>query len=112
MAEVLFDYGADPNAIENTGLKPLHLAIQYGQDVIVQLLLKYWANPNAKDKLGLTPLQIVAQKRNTCIAKLLFDSGADRKARNKSGNILFYDVEDEIAPVFSNMKVAYSKQIM
>lgn len=93
-------------------MTPLHLATQYGQDVMVQLLLEYWANPNAKDKLDSTPLHIAARGRNPLVAKLLLDSGADRKARNKSGNTPLHDVEDEIAPMFSDMKVAYSKQVM
>lgn len=48
VAEILLEYGADPNAKEYTGLTPLHHATQSGQDVMVQLLLEYWANSNAK----------------------------------------------------------------
>lgn len=79
---------------------------------MVQLFLEYWANPNAKDKFNSTSLYITARGRNFLVAKLLLDFGADRKARNKSGNILLHNIEDEIAPVFSDMKVAYSKQVM
>ena len=79
---------------------------------MVQLLLEYWADPNAVDKLDSTPLHIAAREKNLLVAKLLLDSGADRKARNKSGNTPFHNLEDEITPMFFDMKVAYSKQVM
>ena len=46
VAEVVLDYGVDLNTKKITELTPLHLVIQYGQDIIVQLLFKYWINPN------------------------------------------------------------------
>lgn len=109
VVEVLLDYGADPNAKEN--LTPLHHATQSGQDLMVQLLLEYWADPNAKDKLDSTPLHIAARGKNPLVARLLLDSGLIEKPKT-SPEIPIHDVEDEIAPAFSNMKVTYPKQVM
>lgn len=79
---------------------------------MVQLLLEYWADPNAKDKHDSTALHIAARGKNPLGAKLLLDSGADRQAKNKSGNTTLHNLEDEIAPVFTDTKVAYHQQVM
>ena len=73
--------GANVEAEEIHGQRPLHLASINGHLEIVTHLLKKGANPGAKDKEGLSPLQ---KSRNEEICTLLKESmrGEDSNLRS------------------------------
>jgi ankyrin repeat protein len=56
-ARLLLDHGADPNALDNDHVTPLHLALKRGHLEIVQLLRG--ANHDSRDKEARTALHQV-----------------------------------------------------
>lgn len=67
------------------GLTPLHLAVESGQDPVVELLLGFGASVHVKTTFDLeTPLHIAARtKEGATCAKLLIKSGANVNATEK-----------------------------
>ncbi len=107
---ILLDYGADPNAKENTGLTPLHHATQSGQDLMVQLLLELLGRSKCQRQAWLDTSTHCSsgESESSCGKAASRLGGLIEKAKNKSGNNTpLHDVGNEIAPVFSDMKVAY-----
>jgi len=80
-AEILLENGADPNAVTEYGITPLHYAVQKdgSYDTIKKLIL-YGANVNSKNKYGTTPLHIAVKYGTVRRAKLLVGNGADVNA--------------------------------
>jgi ankyrin repeat protein len=56
--QLLLDQGADVNAVDGTGMTPLHGAAQRGLDEVVQFLADHGAKLDVKDKRDRTPLDI------------------------------------------------------
>ncbi|KAK3172952.1 hypothetical protein OEA41_006278 [Lepraria neglecta] len=111
MVELLLEYGADPNAKDDSGWTSLHHAAQGGHDRIVQLLLEYWADPNAKNNSGSTPLHIAAVGENILVVKLLCDSGADLEARDNIGSTPWlFPTQEDIARLLHHPEMAISQQ--
>ena len=80
----LLDHGADPNARDNNGDGPLHLASRSGVDSeCVQALLEGGANPNLTNHRGETPL---FEAPLTETVDLLADYGVDMNAQDRDGN--------------------------
>jgi ankyrin repeat protein len=50
--------GTDPNAPDEDGLTPLHIATERGHAAIVQILVRHGADPNKQDADGQTPLHV------------------------------------------------------
>ncbi|KAK6538292.1 hypothetical protein TWF694_011171 [Orbilia ellipsospora] len=74
------------SAIENSP-RPLHFAVLYGRQDLVQLLLESGADPNGSAKDGRTPLHCVPQKNSSCVdlVRVLLDHGADVNAVDDEG---------------------------
>ncbi|GHU16382.1 hypothetical protein FACS189472_01310 [Alphaproteobacteria bacterium] len=80
--DALLKYGADPNAVvtggDNTGMTPLHIAVQKGNSRAIKVLLSYGANPKAVAENGLrkgmTPLHLAAEKRSTRALNALLEN--------------------------------------
>jgi hypothetical protein len=84
VTEYLIKHGADINAVNSLGSKPIHLAVSQNNKEMVALLLARGANPNDKYRFfKATPLMIASEKGFTAIAELLIDSGAGIEARGE-----------------------------
>jgi hypothetical protein len=85
----LLSVGADPNALDSSGMGPLHRAVRTRSSPAVRALLDGGANPIAPNKAGLTPLHLAVQttgrggsgsdhahQQQAAIIKLLLERGA------------------------------------
>lgn len=77
----------DPNAEDNDGRTPLHLAL--GRSLLAydvsDLLITRMANVNKADKYGYTPLHVAAVNELSQCVDILIKRGADLSARTKGG---------------------------
>src|SRR5262245_47627014 len=95
----LLSVGADPNALDNAGVAPLHRAVRTRSLPAVRELLEGGANPRAPNGSGSTPLHLAVQttgrggsgspdarQQQTGIIRLLLEWGArptDKDGRGK-----------------------------
>src|SRR4029079_12047814 len=95
----LLSVGADPNALDQSGVAPLHRAVRTRSSPAVQALLDGGANPKAPNKTGSTPLHLAVQttgrggsgspharEQQAAIIRLLLKHGAspdDKDGRGK-----------------------------
>jgi ankyrin repeat protein len=85
--------GADPNAVGDQDITPLHVAAVYGHLKVVELLLAAGADPNRTDPHGNSPLWTAVHQaclanrtdRNLAIVSRLIAGGADPDRRNRYG---------------------------
>lgn len=78
IVQLLLRAGADPQAVDNEGVTPLHLSAWNSNPVVTAHLLAAGADPNALDNEGYTPLHHAARRgwSGRVIARLLA-AGAD-----------------------------------
>src|SRR6185503_4399776 len=97
--EYLLSVGADPNALDKSGVTPLHRAVRTRTLPAVRSLLDGGANPRALNKAGSTPLHLAVQttgrggsgseharQQQAGIIRLLLERGAspaDKDGRGK-----------------------------
>jgi ankyrin repeat protein len=97
--EYLLSVGADPNALDSSGVAPLHRAVRTRSLPAVQALLDGGANPRAPNKSRSTPLHLAVQttgrggsgsqharQQQAGIIRLLLERGAkptDKDGRGK-----------------------------
>jgi ankyrin repeat protein len=95
----LLSVGADPNALDKSGVAPLHRAVRTRSLAAVRALLDGGANPRSPNKAGSRPLHLAVQstgrggsgserarEQQAGIIKLLLERGAsltDRDGRGK-----------------------------
>ena len=86
IANMLLEYGADINTLDDQGLTPLARAVANEKTEIIALLLKKGADPNCagpddcypdRKELSCIPLWLALDKHRYDIAKTLVDYGAD-----------------------------------
>ena len=85
IAELLLEHGADVNAEDRFGFRPLHWAAHYGHKDVAELLLANGADMNPQEWQGLTPLHWAALEGHKDVAELLLAKGADVNAKDNEG---------------------------
>ena len=80
----LLAQGADPNAADEYGLAPLHVAVMLASPSLVALLLQHGADPNCTTDHGETPLVVLSRLvRNIHqVERLLHNAGASYEPVN------------------------------
>lgn len=78
--------GADVNATNADGDKPLHYAALGGDTTTAQILIAAGAHVNATGTDGYTPLHVAAILGHTATAQSLIAAGANLNATDKYGN--------------------------
>jgi quinoprotein dehydrogenase-associated probable ABC transporter substrate-binding protein len=73
----LIGKGADVNAADSQGFKPLHIASRQRHEELVKLLLASKADVNAVDGNGMTPLLYAVMRDYVPSIKVLIENGAD-----------------------------------
>jgi ankyrin repeat protein len=94
----LVSIGADPNALDKSGVAPLHRAVRTRSLPAVRALLEGGANPRAPNKAGSTPLHLAVQttgrggtgseharQQQTEIIGLLLERGASPTDKDGQG---------------------------
>jgi ankyrin repeat protein len=86
IVKLLLEKGADPNDREESrGRTPLHMAAEYGDIELVDLLIRYRADVNAPDRDGNTPLHYAVMRGHKHVAEFLLKNRANSNAQNKDG---------------------------
>ncbi len=96
--DYLVSVGADPNAVDHSGVAPLHRAVRTRSLPAVRALLDGGANPRQPNKSGSTPLHLAVQntgrggsgsprarEQQAGIVKLLLERGARVSDRDTRG---------------------------
>jgi len=86
LAQLLLDYGADPNIRCTYGMDSLYMALGMGNEDLVQLLLKRGANPNTRDDIGQTLLHVSSKQGDPKATQGLLKLGVDVNARDDTGH--------------------------
>jgi hypothetical protein len=91
--QLLLDYGADVNILDNLGRSALKYAtgaLNWSEtskaEQVVKLIIQAGANVNVKSTLGFTPVMWAARAGNLEITKLLVRKGANAHDKDNDGN--------------------------
>jgi ankyrin repeat protein/serine/threonine protein kinase len=93
--QTALEKGAYPNAKNDDGSTPLHIAAQEGYAEIVKILLERGADPNTENKDGWTPLHIAAKEGHVDVVRVLLERGAYPNAKNNYGGTPLHIAEQE-----------------
>jgi ankyrin repeat protein len=80
VTQFLLDRSADPQARDQKGETPLHVAAWEGHGHVVEALLRAAAGPDAADESGQTPLHKAAMQRDNALEWARVRSGPTREA--------------------------------
>ena len=75
----LIEAGADPNALDKSGVAPLHRAVRTRSSAAVRALIEHGADPRLMNKSGSTPLHLAVQ--NTGRSNSGSDAAKEEQAR-------------------------------
>ncbi len=82
---LLLKVGADVEARDADGYRPLHIASTNGRGSVVRQLLERGADVRATTTDGWTPLHVASQEGHQSVVRLLLDRGADVNSATKDG---------------------------
>lgn len=101
IVEMLLNFGADVNALDDEGETPLMRLDDDADAELVRLLIKHGAKINVVDNNGNTALISAAEYADAKILQVLMESGADVNAQNKHGKTALMEAayEDNFANV-------------
>jgi ankyrin repeat protein len=97
VVEVLIAAGADPNALDNSGVAPLHRAVRTRSSQAVRALLDNGADLRLKNKSGSTPLHLAVQNTGKS------NSGSD-EAKEEQRRIIDVLLERGASPTDTDAK--------
>ena len=93
---ITFSQGVNVSS-DGLGTHPLHIASEYGQFMVVQVLLTHQADANGRDWENWTPLHIASLNGDSKVARLLLEHGADVNSKTDDGSTpLFYALDSYI----------------
>lgn len=95
MVNLLLEFGANPNAVDNLGQTPLHL-ISRQSPRVVRLLLEAGGDVNAVDNLGQTPMH-TSKWGSHEIGRILLEAGGDINAVDNYGRTPLHIVDQREA---------------
>ena len=87
--ELLRDAGANLEASDSKGYRPLHFAAERGKKKMVSLLVQARVNVNATGNGGVTALHLAGRRGAADCIEVLLAAGADIDARSTSGGSPF-----------------------
>ena len=90
IASLLIDWGADTTVANENGETPLHVALEYRNEVVARLLIERGADASVADEDGETPLHVASRHGNEAVARLLIDRGADALVADEDGDTLLH----------------------
>ena len=106
--EYLTSVGADPNAVDGSGVAPLHRAVRTRSLSAVRALVEAGANPTQQNQAGSTPLHLAVQntgrggsgsprarQQQAAIVKLLLERGARPTDRDRRGKQVYQAATSE-----------------
>jgi len=106
--EYLVSVGADPNALDGSGVAPLHRAVRTRSLSAVRALVQAGANPTQPNRAGSTPLHLAVQntgrggsgslrarEQQAGIIGLLLTSGARPSDRDRRGKPVYQAATSE-----------------
>ncbi len=77
--------GADVNAAQPDGTRPIHWAVYRVDYELLAALIAKKANVNVKNEFGATPIAQAAELADARMVKMLLDAGADAEGPNPDG---------------------------
>lgn len=76
MVQLLLSYGAKPDVGDRYGNTPIHIAVERGNQEIVNLLINHKVELNCRDQMSRTPLHLAVSLHKPTILQSLLKAGA------------------------------------
>jgi len=106
MARLLIEHGADIEAEDIGGNRPLHLAVALNMPEMVKLLLDLGADINAKARYGRTPIMFSASHKDLRIFEMLVERGANPFDKDYEGStLLHYAAANRNIPLINRLSL-------
>ncbi|CAB4015640.1 ankyrin repeat [Paramuricea clavata] len=86
----LIKAGASVKGKDNEGRTVLHLAVQHGNEKLLDLLIKNKASVNDTDNRGKSVLHYAIERGNTVAAMKLLEAGANVEGKDKEGRTVLH----------------------
>ena len=89
VCSMLLNRGADIEAQDQYGFRPLHYAVQFKSPLVVDLLIDRGADIEAMSNIGIRPLHLAAARGAYSVVRTLLNHGADKNAPANNGLTAF-----------------------